>query len=153
MPLSHEDGAARVYHPVWHGLQEDSQPYFATFLKNFKPHPWWEFCWCQFNKRFLILRTLQNPLLQSPSFGATNIHFVDPSWRLIPFGIMQYAICSHNSCWTHHSWCKKTRLLIKGCLARHHICQTFYTSRLLTKIFFTRKCVNQHFRQFTTKVR
>ena len=40
VPLSHEDGAARVYHPVWHGLQEDSQPYFATFLKNFKPHPW-----------------------------------------------------------------------------------------------------------------
>jgi len=40
VPLSHEDGAARVYHPVWHGLQENCQPYFATFLKNFKPHPW-----------------------------------------------------------------------------------------------------------------
>jgi len=40
VPLSHEDGAARVYHPVWHGLQDHHQPYFATFLKNFKPHPW-----------------------------------------------------------------------------------------------------------------
>jgi len=41
VPLSHEDGAARVYHPVWQGLEEEhTQPYFAVFLKNFKPHPW-----------------------------------------------------------------------------------------------------------------
>lgn len=41
VPLSHEDGAARVYHPVWQGLEElHEQPYFAVFLKNFKPHPW-----------------------------------------------------------------------------------------------------------------
>ena len=34
---------------------------------------------------------------------------------------------------------------------RYHICQTFYTSRLLTKNF-TRKFVNRHFRHFMTKV-
>ena len=40
VPLNCEDGAARVYHPIFHGLKEGNQPYFSVFLKNFKPHPW-----------------------------------------------------------------------------------------------------------------
>ena len=40
VPLTCEDGAARVYHPLLHGLQTDKTPYFAVFLKDFKPHPW-----------------------------------------------------------------------------------------------------------------
>ena len=40
VPLTCKDGAARVYHPLIHGLQSDNSPYFAVFLKDFKPHPW-----------------------------------------------------------------------------------------------------------------
>ena len=40
VPLTTEDGAARVYHPILHGLKENNLPYFSVFLKNFKPHPW-----------------------------------------------------------------------------------------------------------------
>ena len=40
VPLTCEDGAARVYHPLLHGLQTDKTPDFAVFLKDFKPHPW-----------------------------------------------------------------------------------------------------------------
>lgn len=39
-PLDCQDGAARVYHPIVHGLKDDNTPYFAIFLKNFKPHEW-----------------------------------------------------------------------------------------------------------------
>ena len=40
VPLTCKDGAARVYHTLLHGLQSDKTPYFAVFLKDFKPHPW-----------------------------------------------------------------------------------------------------------------
>ena len=40
VPLTTEDGAARVYHPILHGMKENNLPYFSVFLKNFKPHPW-----------------------------------------------------------------------------------------------------------------
>uniref|UniRef100_A0A0K2TTZ6 Uncharacterized protein n=1 Tax=Lepeophtheirus salmonis TaxID=72036 RepID=A0A0K2TTZ6_LEPSM len=43
-PLSEEDGAARVVHPIFQGLslkeEDDKKPYFAVFLKDFKAHPW-----------------------------------------------------------------------------------------------------------------
>ncbi|QQP51593.1 Uncharacterized protein FKW44_013010 [Caligus rogercresseyi] len=41
-PLSEADGAARVIHPVFHGisLKEEENPYFAVFLKDFKAFPW-----------------------------------------------------------------------------------------------------------------
>lgn len=39
-PLDCQDGAARVYHPVIHGLNPDNSPYFAVFLKDFKPKSW-----------------------------------------------------------------------------------------------------------------
>ena len=39
-PLDCQDGAARVYHPVVHGLNPDNSPYFAVFLKDFKPKSW-----------------------------------------------------------------------------------------------------------------
>ena len=39
-PLDCQDGAARVYHPIVHGLSPDNSPYFAVFLKDFKPHDW-----------------------------------------------------------------------------------------------------------------
>ena len=42
-PLDCQDGAARVYHPIVHGLSKDTsgkyknnQPYFSVFLKDFK---------------------------------------------------------------------------------------------------------------------
>ena len=40
VPLTCADGAARVCHPLVHGLDAAEQPYFAVFLKNFRPHPW-----------------------------------------------------------------------------------------------------------------
>ena len=40
VPLSCEDGAARIYHPIFHGLKEENTPYFSVFLKDFKPHQW-----------------------------------------------------------------------------------------------------------------
>ena len=40
VPLDCVDGAARVLHPIWHGLQDQNQPYFSVFLKDFKVHPW-----------------------------------------------------------------------------------------------------------------
>lgn len=40
VPLSCQDGAARVYQPVIHGLNPENQPYFAVFLKNYQVHPW-----------------------------------------------------------------------------------------------------------------
>ena len=39
-PLDCQDGAARVYHPVIHGLSPDNSPYFAVFLKDFQPKSW-----------------------------------------------------------------------------------------------------------------
>ena len=39
-PLDCADGAARVVHPVYHGLQPENQPYFAVFLKDFRVHEW-----------------------------------------------------------------------------------------------------------------
>ena len=39
-PLDCQDGAARVYHPVIHGLNPENSPYFAVFLKDFKPKSW-----------------------------------------------------------------------------------------------------------------
>lgn len=39
-PLDCRDGAARVYHPIVHGLNPDNSPYFAVFLKDFKPKSW-----------------------------------------------------------------------------------------------------------------
>ena len=39
-PLDCADGAARVLHPLYHGLREDNQPYFAVFLKDYKVHDW-----------------------------------------------------------------------------------------------------------------
>lgn len=40
LPLDVVDGAARVYHPIIHGLDEANKPHFALFLKNYKPHQW-----------------------------------------------------------------------------------------------------------------
>ncbi|XP_065052882.1 uncharacterized protein LOC135682084 isoform X2 [Rhopilema esculentum] len=39
-PLDCVDGAARVYHPIVHGLKQNSKPYFAVFIKDYKPYPW-----------------------------------------------------------------------------------------------------------------
>ena len=39
-PLDCQDGAARVYHPIVHGLNPNNAPYFAVFLKDFKPQNW-----------------------------------------------------------------------------------------------------------------
>ncbi|KAL9964292.1 hypothetical protein ACROYT_G027913 [Oculina patagonica] len=39
-PLDCQDGAARVYHPIVHGLNPNNSPYFAVFLKDFKPKNW-----------------------------------------------------------------------------------------------------------------
>ncbi|XP_022785096.1 uncharacterized protein LOC111325533 [Stylophora pistillata] len=39
-PLDCQDGAARVYHPIVHGLNNKNSPYFAVFLKDFKPKNW-----------------------------------------------------------------------------------------------------------------
>lgn len=39
-PLDCQDGAARVYHPIVHGLNPKNSPYFAVFLKDFKPKDW-----------------------------------------------------------------------------------------------------------------
>ena len=39
-PLDCKDGAARVYHPIVHGLDPSNSPYFAVFLKGFSPHNW-----------------------------------------------------------------------------------------------------------------
>lgn len=39
-PLDCQDGAARVYHPIVHGLNPGNSPYFAVFLKDFKPKNW-----------------------------------------------------------------------------------------------------------------
>ena len=39
-PLDCQDGAARVYHPIVHGLNPGNSPYFAVFLKDFKPKDW-----------------------------------------------------------------------------------------------------------------
>lgn len=39
-PLDCQDGAARVYHPIAHGLNPGNSPYFAVFLKDFKPKSW-----------------------------------------------------------------------------------------------------------------
>ncbi len=39
-PLDCRDGAARVLHPIYHGMKEENQPYFAVFLKDFRVHPW-----------------------------------------------------------------------------------------------------------------
>jgi len=40
VPLTEEDGAARVYHPIHHGMNENNKPYFAVFLKDYKIHHW-----------------------------------------------------------------------------------------------------------------
>lgn len=40
-PLDCADGAARVLHPIIHGLDEATEkPFFAVFLKDFAPHEW-----------------------------------------------------------------------------------------------------------------
>ncbi|KAJ7353935.1 hypothetical protein OS493_031075 [Desmophyllum pertusum] len=39
-PLDCQDGSARVYHPIVHGLNPNNSPYFAVFLKDFKPKNW-----------------------------------------------------------------------------------------------------------------
>ena len=40
VPLDCVDGAARIYHPIVHGLDPEQTPYFAVFLKDYKPSPW-----------------------------------------------------------------------------------------------------------------
>jgi len=40
VPLDCQDGAARVLHPVYQGVSDENQPFFAVFLKDFKVHPW-----------------------------------------------------------------------------------------------------------------
>ena len=40
VPLDTIDGASRVYHPIAKGLTEKEEPYFAVFLKDYKPSPW-----------------------------------------------------------------------------------------------------------------
>eukprot|EP00794_Sanderia_malayensis_P011091 gene11091-12259_t len=41
VPLDCIDGASRIYHPIVHGLmhEQQQQPYFAVFLKDYKPSP------------------------------------------------------------------------------------------------------------------
>ncbi len=41
VPLDCEDGAARILHPVFEGVNnKEKEPYFAVFLKDFHVHPW-----------------------------------------------------------------------------------------------------------------
>lgn len=40
VPLDTIDGASRVYHPIAKGLTDKEEPYFAVFLKDYKPSPW-----------------------------------------------------------------------------------------------------------------
>ena len=40
LPLDCEDGAARVIHPILHGVDNKEEPYYAVFLKNYSPYPW-----------------------------------------------------------------------------------------------------------------
>jgi hypothetical protein len=40
VPLDCQDGAARVLHPIYHGLNKDQKPFFSVFLKDFKVYPW-----------------------------------------------------------------------------------------------------------------
>ena len=39
-PLDIVDGAARVYHPIVAGLEEEKQPYFGVFLKDYRVVEW-----------------------------------------------------------------------------------------------------------------
>lgn len=40
VPLTVEEGAARVYNPIAMGLNISEEPHYAVFLKDFQPHPW-----------------------------------------------------------------------------------------------------------------
>ena len=41
VPLNCEDGAARILHPIFEGIQNSERiPFFAVFLKDFRVHPW-----------------------------------------------------------------------------------------------------------------
>ena len=39
-PLDIVDGMARIYHPIAQGLQDDTEPLFGLFLKDYAPCPW-----------------------------------------------------------------------------------------------------------------
>jgi NAD(P)-dependent dehydrogenase (short-subunit alcohol dehydrogenase family) len=39
-PLDIIDGMARIYHPVAQGINDDAEPFFGVFLKDFAPCPW-----------------------------------------------------------------------------------------------------------------
>ena len=39
-PLDIIDGMARIYHPVAAGINEEEEPYFGVFLKDYKPCAW-----------------------------------------------------------------------------------------------------------------